>query len=1435
VAETVITYTIRDAGSPGHPALRYRVQVDGTLVAADVALSAHASRSLIDLSGEFNAFFEHPRGREFGLEALKALGSDLVRLGEGWAWDEVAFRLRAGCPRLIVVASELPEILNLPWELLRFGDGFLGQDAMFGIRRLPWLDRPLETFSGELRPRPLRVLFMACAPQDPGSSHYEKLGSLQYEKEEEALLKVLGATPNVAFDSGDLGSFEELRQRIVEFQPHVVHLTGHGIVEDDGLGWFAFEDERGATDPRSSVEMAQKLFAGTSVQCAFISGCQTGKAPPINAVGGICQGLVKEKVPLAIGWAASIADDLATELARVFYDTLARGETVDRALVVARQAITEACEERAEPAWTLPVLYSSTTQSLVFDPDPARPPARPPRRAVAQKALSGMTEGYAEHFVGRRRELQRLLPALRDGNIQILVVTGIGGAGKSALATRLAGKLEAEQFIVVPIPSAEGKPLGSATLLEALAGVFLRSGGHEAHNKLLNPDLEVAERFRYAIEALNQGRYLLVIDNFEVNLDEHSKGILASDLAAFWSLLLGNLAGESRCIITSRYLPGDLVPLPRMAQEEALGELPEAAFLKFLLSDAEVERRYMAGELPTDLLTELHRLLGGTPRFLDQVRVLLHGISKEDLTAELKCLDVSDATSKLRRLRDSYLETIITARLFSYLPEPSQAALCRAAVYNVAVNMESLAAVTQTTTFDAQGFVAQWHEQAFAYPDRDRAGGELWAIHGLLRGWLLSPERLGENQRWAAHQAAGTYLRDLEAGDREAELGLSWIDCLLEARRQFLAAGENKAARDTSDHISGFLARRGLYDQLVRLNKELLRYEEHPGPTNWVGRSLSDQGSYQEARRSYELALDRADGRFPAEAARARHGLATINLDQGNFSAAREGFQRALEIRRTIGDRAGEAASLAQLATTDLNEGNVSAAREGFQTALKILQTTGDRAGEAGTLHNLASIDLREGNYSAAREGFQTALEILGTMGDRVWEARTLAQIAVTDLNQGNYSAAREGFQRSLEIRRTIGDRAGEASTLHQVATVDLNQGNYSAAREGFQTALEIRRGIGDRGGEAATLHNLASIDLNEGNYSAAREGLERSLEILQAIGDRGGEAATLNNLTTIDLDQGNYSAAREGFQTALKILQTTGDRGGEGAALHNLASIDLREGNYSAAREGFQTALEIRRTIGDRAGEAATLNALATIDLDQGNYSAAQEGFQRSLETLQTIGDWAGEAAALHNLATIALREGNNSAAREGFQRSLEMRRTIGDWAGEAITLHQVATIDLREGNDSAAREGFQRSLEMRRTIGDRGGEAAALHNLASIDLDQGNYSAAREGFQTALDILQAIGDRAGEAAVFYQLGRVAGETGRQDGEVRLLGLCFLIDQAIGHGNTSDDWKAVVQAASQLGYADARLKAALEEVANGYRQDRGVDLLREVFGEAGP
>jgi hypothetical protein len=783
--ESTITLAIRETGSPAQRVFLFQVLVDGEAVASNQSLSPAESQAVRDFSRRYSALFEPPHVPHIAADNLKVLGAELFNLWLAKAWDKVAAKVPSGARRLLVIASDVAEVLNLPWELLRPADGdFLGFDPKFSIRRLPWLDQPLAPFSGTLPARPLRILFMACAPTDQVQ--------LDYEREEEFLLRAIAkAGPNVAFDSGDLGTFEELRQRINDFQPHIVHLTGHGIVgrqcqtcqrlnvpEDKtcqnqacaaslenvpALGYFAFEDERGQTDLRSSVEIRQQLLAGSGVQCAFISGCQSGQAPPVAALGGICQGLVGDEVPLAIGWAASIAEDIATRFATTFYNTLAAGQPVDRALTQARQAIRKACEGRGDPSWTLPVLYTATTQGLVFDPDRRRPAVPPPRPSVVQQALPGMTEGYAEQFVGRRRELQRLLPALREGTLQTVLITGLAGAGKSTLATRLARKLEADGFTPIPVPSSPGNLLSAARLLQICGDAFLAADLRDAHATLRDANLSVDDRLRYVVTALNRGRFVLVLDNFEVNMDEATRCILDHDLAGFYSHLLTHLAGGSRSLITCRYRPADLPTLPSTAHEEPLGDFPEAAFVKFLLRDQDVERRYYGGDLPPDLLSELHRLLGGTPRFLAQMREVLKTITAGELQHELAAVQLPAGVepSVLREERDHYCEQIFTARLYGYLSPAARRALSRAAVYGVAVNLVGLAAATGEPVETLRDFTRQWQDYALAYAEqRGRGAGELWTVYGLLRGWLL--QRLSPDERRTAHGAAGDFLRDLE-------------------------------------------------------------------------------------------------------------------------------------------------------------------------------------------------------------------------------------------------------------------------------------------------------------------------------------------------------------------------------------------------------------------------------------------------------------------------------------------------------------------------------------------------------------------------------------------------------------------------------------------------------------------------------------------------
>jgi hypothetical protein len=255
--EQMITLSINELGDRPNSYYQFHVLLDGIPILTNEGLSVSDSEAVREISRDFGSLFEQEGCRpEKDSSAERALGA---RLFEQWlasSWEKIIAAASSGSSRLLVIASDAPEILNRPRELLLPPEGeFLGIDPRFSVRRLPGSGRELEPFRGKLRPRPLRLLFMACLPIDQAA--------LDYEREEEALFRAVSGQ-DVAFDSCDLGTFEELKEKVNQFRPHILHLTGHGAVVD-GKGYFAFEKEDGTAYPVPADDLC-RFLSGSGVQ-----------------------------------------------------------------------------------------------------------------------------------------------------------------------------------------------------------------------------------------------------------------------------------------------------------------------------------------------------------------------------------------------------------------------------------------------------------------------------------------------------------------------------------------------------------------------------------------------------------------------------------------------------------------------------------------------------------------------------------------------------------------------------------------------------------------------------------------------------------------------------------------------------------------------------------------------------------------------------------------------------------------------------------------------------------------------------------------------------------------------------------------------------------------------------------------------------------------
>ena len=98
----------------------------------------------------------------------------------------------------LTIASPIPEVLQLPWELLPLFDRQTGGSDSFGIIRLPRATDGLIASSAKLSPGPLRVLFLAAEPLD-------------FEEEEQSILKVAEGL-DMTLAICESGTWEELKR-----------------------------------------------------------------------------------------------------------------------------------------------------------------------------------------------------------------------------------------------------------------------------------------------------------------------------------------------------------------------------------------------------------------------------------------------------------------------------------------------------------------------------------------------------------------------------------------------------------------------------------------------------------------------------------------------------------------------------------------------------------------------------------------------------------------------------------------------------------------------------------------------------------------------------------------------------------------------------------------------------------------------------------------------------------------------------------------------------------------------------------------------------------------------------------------------------------------------------------------------------------------------
>lgn len=1034
-----------------------------------------------------------------------------------------------------------PELFGLPFEALRLpGNRLLATQPPVVTMR-----RPAGVRAPEWAPLavPVKVLAAVGAP-DEGNTGSEVL---DFEQEFQNILdavEVAQRRENVQVRILEVCHPDVIAEAIARDAYHVLHLSCHG-----GPGVLELEDEDGEAVHVTANELVEALRrTGKPLPLVFLSACHGGVEKEQTA--SFAESLLRAGIPSVLAMQTAVTDHYATELAREFYEHLARREPplASRALAEARRELERERMQRVQrgapaaetqPEYATAALYVAGREAPLADFSLDKVPLR--ERPVYE--VSGpVPQLRVDDLIGRRKELRETLRTLRDPERRHagVVLTGIGGVGKSAVAGRVMQRLKEGGWHI----AAHRGRFDLRGIAVAIGTALIETDRAELRQRvkaLTSEDLDDQVRRHLLCKTLAEESVLLVLDDFEQNLVTGGGEYRDPDVADYLEELT-RAASRGRLLITCRY------PVPHA--EAWLRQVPVGP-----LSDAETRKLVqrlpgLRRSAPAEITRAL-RVIGGHPRILEFLDALLNSGKGRlpHLTEKLKSLlpEVDAPTSPttlddrlqqavLLGMRDVLLEELVAISR----EQGDNEVLFQAAVSNLPISPEGLAHMLadgpadETRVQSTRAALARLADRSLVvrFPD-DSAWVHRWTAEGLAR---LSDSAV----RAAQCNAAGRYrIWRVEHENHH-------LTDAIEAVRNFLAGRDFDSAASIATGCFAALRRFQQSVGIAALAGEVLESlpKDHPdysAVADQEARAHLALGFTERALQRYEDLLGSHQIRAEAEQHHA--------VDQRRLGVS---YERVGDLYRVLG------------------QGNK--AREAYLEALaireRLAQAEPDRADYQ---YDLSVSHQRMGDYyralgqnDKAREAYLKSHHIVERLARAVPDHTGYQRnLAVTyqrmgdlyrELGQGN--KARKLYVKALAIAERLAEAEPDRADYQRDLSVSYNKmgdlhralNEEHKAREAYFHALRIREGLAQAEPDRVDYQRDLSVSYNKlGDLAAdfrhideAREAYRKDLAITERLAQAEPERADYQMDLVVSLVRlGTMTSSRVHLARALAILQT--------------------------------------------------------------------------------------------------------------------------------------------------------------------------------------------------------------------------------------------------------------------------------------------------------
>jgi len=725
---------------------------------------------------------------------------------------------------------------------------------------------------------------------------------------------------------------------------------------------------------------------------------------------------------------------------------------------------------------------------------------------------------YFTPFIGRSAELARLTGWLADPTVRCITLCGLGGSGKTRLATEALARAEPDFYhgaCFVPLAADYTVPRFLQALAAAL-GLALQAR---------RPALDQVSDY------LRERELLIVLDNVEQLLTPENAGFTAAlvHLLQACPQVVWLVTSRARLNLRAeRVLLLEGLPLPPTDDDPAAAEYASVALYLANSGLAIGDPVRPPPDLPG--IVRLCRVCAGLPLAIELAAVQAMWKSPARLAAEISAdlgsLDAAapDLPAPHRSLR------AVFERSWRLLSPAEQAGLARLAVFQGGFSPEAAAAVTGVG-------VAELAALAYKTALRLDPAGR-YDLHPLVHQHAAEKLAARADEALAAERHS-TYYLALLAGHRAALFGPHPFSAVAELRVELpnvRRAWEWAAAHHQTGALSAAL------DALERF----LALGGHP-------------------REAYDLAqLAAAAEPAPADG-RALHSLcltvaALAQPAFGPLEASLHLAQRALAAAEQAENV--EARLRAHLALADLHmaAGRVSRTRTHAFAALALAEAA------QNPYWQLLCLRLLRHEETGTTRYLERALGLAAELGDHWLETLITVALGGSHMHAGHYPEAQAAWQRGLARAETLGNSRLLAACLNNVGDAHQQLGDYPAALAAYDAALALVRDQGDRRQECGILEGAGRTQLLMDRPAQARATAQVALRLAASVDYHFTTVFLHNVLGHAARRLGQPEEAARAYAAA--IAQAPGERLLEAAAESHagLAALALARGDLPAA-----------------------------------------------------------------------------------------------------------------------------------------------------------------------------------------------------------------------------------------------------------------------------